>query len=86
MHSLQTPITPTSGPDAASKQGFILVPRINLDAVMGVMPPLFTALLGRMAQPSYPENDYLMKALMRLVAIAKDRIAPMAPQVRIFIF
>ena len=47
-----------------------------------MLPPLFSALLGRMTQPNYPENDYLMKTLMRLVAIAKEKVAPMASQVR----
>ena len=77
-----TPVVPTADRPGGATTTTSIVPRISVEAVLPVLPPLFSALLGRMTQPNYPENDYLMKTLMRLVAIAKEKVAPMASQVR----
>jgi exportin-2 (importin alpha re-exporter) len=56
-------------------------PRLDIGLVAAHLVPLFTALFGLMTSPSYVENEYLMRTLMRVVAFVKDAVAPYTSQV-----
>jgi exportin-2 (importin alpha re-exporter) len=51
-------------------------PRLPPDAVTPVVLPVVTTLLTRMSAAGYPENDYLMKCLMRVVQAVKANVVP----------
>ena len=72
---------PSSGGSNSSSSAGSSELRLGLDALSTQLIPIFTALFGRMTSPGYPENDYLMKALMRIVVVGKERVAPFAAQV-----
>lgn len=40
------------------------------------VPTLLQKLFGILEQPNYPENDYLMKTVMRIFHVAKENIVP----------
>lgn len=49
---------------------------VSPDDLEPYVEPLLTALFGVMSAPEYPENDYLMKCVMRVVNISKDKVVP----------
>lgn len=52
-----------------------------MELVSAHLVPLFTALFSLMSKPDYPENDYLMRTLMRVVAFVQSGVTPYAGQV-----
>jgi exportin-2 (importin alpha re-exporter) len=53
-------------------------PRVAPDFIQPILQPLLVALFNRIARPDYPENEYLMRCILRIVAVAKERIGPVA--------
>lgn len=53
-------------------------PRLPLESIESLIGPLLGALFEHLNRPGYPENEYLMKCVLRLVVVARDRVAPLA--------
>lgn len=49
-----------------------LRPRLAVESVRLIFAPCIDVLLGVMSDPSYPENEYLMKALLRLLSFVSS--------------
>ncbi|CAM9594681.1 unnamed protein product, partial [Phaeothamnion confervicola] len=56
-------------------------PRFGKERLQQFLGPLFDSLFGALDTPQLAENDYLMKAVMRALAIAQDAVLPLAPVV-----
>ncbi|TYZ61665.1 hypothetical protein PybrP1_010664 [[Pythium] brassicae (nom. inval.)] len=54
--------------------GALRFSRAHLAPYLG---PLLQHVFGILEQPNYPENDYLMKVVMRVLNVAKDDILPL---------
>lgn len=54
--------------------GSLRFSRAHLAPYLG---PLLQHVFGILEQPNYPENDYLMKVVMRVLNVAKDDILPL---------
>lgn len=52
--------------------------RFGRDKLAPHMNQILTGLFGILELPNYPENDYLMKAIMRVINVAKEDIIPAA--------
>ena len=57
------------------------VPRVATEALLPLVPALLTSLFGKIARADYPENEYLMRCLMRVVVLSRAALAPLAPQI-----
>jgi exportin-2 (importin alpha re-exporter) len=55
--------------------------RLSVEDLSPHMTPLFSGLFALMSRPEYPENDYMMRACMRVVSFAGPSVAPFARQV-----
>src|SRR5690349_2087907 len=56
------------GPDGRAVYRF---GRVDLQQFLA---PIFTALFGILERPGYPENDYIMKTIMRVINVAQEDI------------
>ena len=50
-----------------------LRPRVDADALGPLVAPVLGALFSHMVAPGYAENEYLMRAVMRVVVFARER-------------
>lgn len=55
--------------------------RFGKEQLVPYLPPLLQGLFGILEQPNYPENDYIMKTIMRVLNVAKENIVPMTDTV-----
>jgi hypothetical protein len=56
-------------------------PRVSAEALQPMVPQLLTHLFSHIVRPDYPENEYLMRCVLRTVVVAGPGLAPMAPQI-----
>ena len=57
-------------------------PRVSAEALRPMLPQLLTHLFAHIARPGYPENEYLMRCVLRAVVVAGGPgVAPLAAQI-----
>ncbi|RLO07421.1 hypothetical protein DYB28_007549, partial [Aphanomyces astaci] len=49
-----------------------------LDLLNPYVSPLLTQVFGILCEPSYPENDYLIRMVLRILIVAQDYVLPIA--------
>jgi hypothetical protein len=95
----KAPADPTALPGTPAALRVVISPRLPQEALAAALPGLLSALFALMSRgpggggnggsggsgggSGAQENEYLMRATMRLVAAGKERVAPLASQVGI---
>lgn len=67
--SLRQPVDSTVASTPAQS-----VPKLPLTALTPLIKDLLSTLLGRMASPSYMENEFLMRCVMRVCIVGKEEL------------
>ncbi|CAK4329689.1 unnamed protein product [Aphanomyces euteiches] len=55
--------------------------RFNKEMLNPYLAPLLNQVFGILCDPSYPENDYLMRMVLRVLIVAQDTVLPLADTV-----
>lgn len=67
--------------DATAAAGGVVKHRITKDNLAPYFMPLFTGLFRVLENPDLPENDYVMKCIMRILVVVGPEIAPVTETV-----
>ena len=59
----------------------VMLPRVSLEVVTPHLGGFLASLFGIMSSPGYPENEYLMRCVTRLVFFGGASIVPHAPTI-----
>jgi exportin-2 (importin alpha re-exporter) len=70
-------------PPAQNLQGVMMprTPRVSVDAIQPMVPAIFTNVFSHIVREDYPENEYLMRCVLRVVVVSRERIGSLTPQV-----
>ncbi|ETW06943.1 hypothetical protein, variant [Aphanomyces invadans] len=58
--------------------GAATIRRFNKDLLNPYVAPLLTQVFGILCDPAYPENDYLIRMVLRILIVAQDNVLPIA--------
>jgi exportin-2 (importin alpha re-exporter) len=70
-------------PSAPNLQGVMMprTPRVSVDAIQPMVPAIFTNVFSHIVREDYPENEHLMRCVLRVVVVSRERIGSLTPQV-----
>ncbi|KAF0694245.1 hypothetical protein As57867_014805, partial [Aphanomyces stellatus] len=67
--------------DPPSGVATVVPRRFHKDLLHPYVAPLLNQVFGILCDPAYPENDYLMRMVLRVLVVAQDTVLPLADTV-----